>query len=90
MQLEQSPFLSLVSDERIQRALGLMSRSPDAPLTRGLAREICERTGGVAVLEGSIDSLGTEYVLGLRAKSCRTGNVLDEDQVQAARKNRRR
>jgi eukaryotic-like serine/threonine-protein kinase len=86
IQLEQSPFLSLVSEERIQKALGLMSRPADARLTPELAREICERTGGAAVLEGSIDSLGTQYVVGLRAKNCRTGNVLDEEQVQAARK----
>ena len=86
IQLEQSPFLSLVSEERIQKALGLMSRPADARLTPELAREICERTAGAAVLEGSIDSLGTQYVVGLRAKHCRTGNVLDEEQVQAARK----
>ena len=86
VQLEQSPFLSLISDERIRRTLGLMGRSPDAPLTGDVAREVCERTGSVAVLEGSIAALGTEYVLGLRASLCRTGNVLAEDQVQAARK----
>ncbi len=86
VQLEQSPFLSLISDERIRRTLGLMGRSPDAPLTGDVAREVCERTGSVAVLEGSIAALGTEYVLGLRASHCRTGNVLAEDQVQAARK----
>ena len=86
VQLEQSPFLSLISDERIRRTLGLMGRSPDAPLTGDVAREVCERTGSVAVLEGSIAALGTEYVLGLRASHCRTGNVLADDQVQAARK----
>ena len=86
VQLEQSPFLSLISDERIRRTLGLMGRPPDAPLTGDVAREVCERTGSVAVLEGSIAALGTEYVLGLRASLCRTGNVLAEDQVQAARK----
>ena len=86
MQLEQSPFLSLVSDERIQEALGLMGRPADARLTPEIAREICERTAGAAVLEGSIAPLGSQYVLGLRAKNCRTGDVLDEEQVQAARK----
>ena len=68
VQLEQSPFLSLVSDERIQQTLRLMGQSADARLTSGLAREICERTASAAVLEGSIASLGSEYVLGLRAK----------------------
>jgi eukaryotic-like serine/threonine-protein kinase len=86
VQLEQSPFLSLVSDERIQKTFGLMGQKADARLTPQIAREICERTGGAAVLEGSIASLGTQYVVGLRAKNCRTGDVLDEEQVQAAKK----
>src|SRR4029077_9917730 len=86
IQLEQSPFLSLVSDERIQKALGLMGRPADARLTPSLAREICERTSSAAVLDGTIQSLGSQYVLGLRARNCRTGEVLDEEQVQAARK----
>jgi serine/threonine protein kinase/predicted Zn-dependent protease len=86
VQLAQSPFLSLVSDERIQQTLQLMGRPANAPLTPDLAKEICERTGGSAVLEGSIGPLGTQYVLGLRARICRTGDILDEQQVQAARK----
>jgi eukaryotic-like serine/threonine-protein kinase len=86
VQLEQSPFLSLVSEERIQQALRLMGRPADARLTPELAREICERTASAAVLDGSVASLGSQYVLGLRAKNCRTGDVLDEEQVQAARK----
>ena len=86
VQLEQSPFLSLVSEQRIQRALSQMGQPADAPLTPELAREICERTASAAVLDGSIQSLGSQYVLGLRAKNCRTGDVLDEEQVQAARK----
>jgi len=86
VQLEQSPFLSLVSEEHIQKALRLMGRTADARLTPELAKEICERTASAAVLEGSVASLGSQYVLGLRAKNCRTGDVLDEEQVQAARK----
>ncbi len=86
IQLKQSPFLSLVSEERIQRVLPLMGQPANAPLTPAIAREICERTSSAAVLEGSIASLGSQYVLGLRAKNCRTGDVLDEQQVQAARK----
>ena len=86
VQLEQSPFLSLVSEQRIQQTLGLMARPPDAPLTPELAREICERIGSAAVLEGSIARLGSQYVLGLRAKNCRTGDTLDEEQAQAANK----
>jgi DNA-binding winged helix-turn-helix (wHTH) protein len=86
VQLEQSPFLSLVSEERIQQALRLMGQPADARLTPELAQEICVRTGSAAVLEGSITSLGSQYVLGLRAKNCRTGDILDEEQAQAARK----
>ncbi len=63
-----------------------MSQKPDTPLTPELGRDVCERTGSTAVLDGSIAPLGSQYVLGLRAKDCRTGNVLDEEQVQAPRK----
>jgi tetratricopeptide (TPR) repeat protein len=86
VQLEQSPFLSLVSEGRIHRTLSLMGQPADARLTPDLAKEICERTAGAAVLDGSIASLGSQYVLGLRAQNCRTGDVLDEEQMQAARK----
>ena len=86
VQLEQSPFLSLVSEERIQRTLRLMGQPADARVTPEVARGICERTASAAVLDGSIASLGSQYVLGLRAKNCRTGEVLAEEQVQAARK----
>jgi len=86
VQLEQSPFLSLISEQRIHHMLRLMGRSADARLTPELAREICERTGSAAVLEGSIARLGSQYVLGLRARSCRTGDVLDDELAQAARK----
>jgi eukaryotic-like serine/threonine-protein kinase len=86
VQLEQSPFLSLISDERIQQMLKLMAKPADARLTPEVAREICERTASAAVLNGSVASLGSQYVLGLRAEDCRTGDVLAEEQVQAARK----
>jgi eukaryotic-like serine/threonine-protein kinase len=86
VQLEQSPFLSLVSDERIQKTLALMGQAPGAGLTPALARDVCERTGSAAVLDGSIASLGSQYVLGLRAVNCRTGEVFAEEQAQAARK----
>jgi eukaryotic-like serine/threonine-protein kinase len=63
-----------------------MGQKADARLTLDIAKEICERTASAAVLEGSIASLGSQYVLGLRAKNCRTGDVLDEEQAQAAKK----
>ncbi len=84
--LEQSPYLSLISDERIQGTLGLMAQPGDVRLTPKIAEEICERTASAAVLEGSIARFGSQYVVGLRAKSCRNGDVLDQEQVQAARK----
>ena len=85
-QLEQSPYLSLISDERIQATLRLMGQPGDARLIPKLAEEICERTASAAVLEGSIASLGSQYVVGLRAKNCRNGDILHQEQVQAARK----
>ncbi|MCU1263088.1 MAG: serine/threonine protein kinase with repeat [Bryobacterales bacterium] len=86
VQLQQSPFLSLISDERIQQTLRLMSQQPNARLTPEFAREVCERTGGAAVMEGTIASLGSQYVLSLRVKNCHTGDVLDDELAQAARK----
>jgi eukaryotic-like serine/threonine-protein kinase len=86
VQLEQSPFLSLVSEERIHQVLGMMERPPDARLTADVAREICQRIGSAAVLEGGIGPIGSQYVVNLTARSCRSGSVLDAEQVQAARK----
>ena len=86
VQLQQSPFLSLISEERIRRTLPLMNQPADARLTPDLAQGVCARTGSAAVLEGSIAALGSQYVLGLRAKHCSTGDILADEQAQAARK----
>ena len=86
IELQQSPFLSLVPDQRLRETLGLMGRPLDTPLTPDVASEICQRTASAAFVEGSIASIGAQYVLGLQAKSCRTGEILDEEQVRAARK----
>jgi tetratricopeptide (TPR) repeat protein len=86
VQLEQSPFLSLVSDRQIQQVLRLMNRPPETRLTPEVSREICERSGSSAVLEGSIAGLGSQYVLWLRARNCQTGAVLAEEQTQAEKK----
>jgi eukaryotic-like serine/threonine-protein kinase len=86
VQLDQSPFLSLVSEERIQQVMGLMGQPASAALTAPIALEVCQRTGSTAVVEGSIASLGNQYVLWLRARNCRTGDVIDEEQMPAARK----
>jgi tetratricopeptide (TPR) repeat protein/predicted Ser/Thr protein kinase len=83
VQLEQSPFLSLVSAERIQKTLSMMGPPAGARLTALLAREVCQRTGAAAVLEGSIAPIGNQFVIGLRATNCGTGEVLDEEQEQA-------
>jgi eukaryotic-like serine/threonine-protein kinase len=86
VQLEQSPFLHLVTEERIRQVLRMMGQPADARLTPAVAQEICERTAGAAVLNGSIANLGSQYVLGLRAVDCRNGRVLDAEQAQVARK----
>ncbi|MEO8519932.1 MAG: protein kinase [Acidobacteriota bacterium] len=86
VQLGQSPFLSLVSEGRIQQTLRLMGRPATTRLTSELAREICQRTAAAAVLEGSIAPIGSQYVLALRAKKCGTGEALDDEQIQVATK----
>jgi tetratricopeptide (TPR) repeat protein len=86
MQLQQSPFLRLISEQKIQNTLGLMGRPADARLTPKLAQEVCERTGSGAFVDGSIASLGSQYVLGLQARNCRTGELLAVGQMPAARK----
>ena len=83
VQLEQSPFLTLIPDQQVQQVLRLMNRPPETRLTPEVAQEICERTAGTAFLEGSIASLGSQYVLWLRARDCRTGDVLGQEQAQA-------
>jgi len=86
IQLQQSPFLSLVSDDRIRRTMLLMNQPPDAQLTPDVARAVCVRTASAAVLEGSIAALGNQYVLGLHATHCATGDILADEQAQAAGK----
>ncbi len=82
-QLEQSPFLTLVSDERIAGTLGLMADPANTRLTPDVAREVCQRTASAATIEGSISSLGNQYVLDLKAVNCHTGDLLAEEQVTA-------
>jgi len=84
VELQQSPLLNLISDTQIRQTLSLMGQPKDARVTAEIAQQICERTAGAAVLEGSIARVGSQYVLGLRAKNCTTGNILDEEQAVAA------
>ena len=85
-QLQQSPFLSLVSDDRIGKTLAMMQQSPDTRLTPEIAQAVCVRTASAAVLDGSIASLGSQYILALRAKNCATGDIVADEQAQVARK----
>ena len=84
--LEQSPYLSIVSDVQIRQTLAYMGKPASAPLTADVARQVCQRAGSQVVLDGSISPLGSAYVLGLSAIDCRTGNVLAETQTTAASK----
>jgi serine/threonine protein kinase/Tfp pilus assembly protein PilF len=87
VQLEQSPFLSIISDQQIQQTLKMMDQKPDAKLTPEIARELCQRTGSVAVLDGSIAQIGTQYLLTLKAVNCVSGESLASTEAQASDKN---
>jgi len=86
VQLEQSPFLALISERRLYEILKLMGRPAGDRLTPEVTHEVCQRTGSKAMLTGSIAGLGSQYVIGLKAVNCNTGDVLAEAQEQAARK----
>ena len=88
VQLEQSPFLKIISDQQIQQVLKMMGQKSDATLTPETARELCQRTASAAVLDGSIATLGNQYVLGLKAVNCRTGDSLAQEQATADGKER--
>src|SRR5262249_33086528 len=86
VELQQSPFLSVISDTQVQQNLVLMGQPKEARLTSEMAQQICKRIASAAVLEGSIARIGSQYVLGLRATNCNTGNILDEQQAMAAKR----
>jgi serine/threonine protein kinase/tetratricopeptide (TPR) repeat protein len=85
-ELGKSPYLSVLPDTRMRQTLQLMVRTPDTRVTPEVAAEICERTASAAMVEGSVAHLGNQYVLGLRARNCRSGDILDEEQAPAASK----
>jgi eukaryotic-like serine/threonine-protein kinase len=87
VQLEQSPFLSIVSDDQIQQTLGLMGQPAEAKLTPTIARELCQRTASAAVLDGSVAQIGTQYLLTLKAVDCESGKSLASAEAQASDKN---
>jgi tetratricopeptide (TPR) repeat protein len=83
VQLSQSPFFNMISDDQIAQTLRLMEQPDGSRLTDDLARQLCQRLGATAVIGGSIASLGPQYVLGLSAIKCSTGEILTEEQVTA-------
>ena len=86
VQLEQSPMLALVSDQKVTETLKLMGRPAGDRLTPEVTREVCQRAASKAMVTGSIATLGSQYVIGLKAVSCEGGDVLAEAQEQAASK----
>jgi len=87
VQLEQSPFLSMISEGRIQQTLKMMGQPADAKLAPAIARELCQRTSSAAVLDGSIAQIGTRYLLTLKAVNCSNGDSLASTEAQASGKN---
>jgi serine/threonine protein kinase/tetratricopeptide (TPR) repeat protein len=84
--LQQSPFLNVLSDSKVAETLKLMTRPDSTKLTPAVTRELCQRAGSKAYLAGSIGGLGSEYVLGLKAVNCQSGDTLAQGQVTAASK----
>ena len=87
VQLEQSPFLSIISEQQIRQTLQMMGQKPDVKFTQEIARELCQRTGSTAVLDGSIAQIGTQYLLTLKAVNCVSGESLASTEAQATDKN---
>jgi serine/threonine protein kinase/tetratricopeptide (TPR) repeat protein len=81
--LEQSPYLNILSERRIADTLKLMGQAPTAHVTAELAKELCLRTGSKAILTGSVSNLGTQYVIGLEASACSTGDMLADERAEA-------
>src|SRR5271167_4691234 len=86
VQLQQSPFLSIVPEQQIQQTLQMMGQKSDAKLTPEIARELCQRTASAAVLDGSIAQVGSEYLLTLKADNCASGETLASAAAQASDK----
>jgi eukaryotic-like serine/threonine-protein kinase len=86
VELAQSPFLNILSDRKVGETLRLMGRSPNDHVTQEVARELCLRTGSKAILAGSISSLGSQYVIGLEAVGCNSGDILAKEQAEATNK----
>jgi serine/threonine protein kinase/tetratricopeptide (TPR) repeat protein len=86
VQLEQSPFLSIISDQQIQQTLQMMDQKQDAKLTPEIARELCQRTSSAAVLDGAIAQIGAQYLLTVKAVNCASGQTLASTEAQTSDK----
>ena len=86
VQLEQSPFLNVISPARVKQTLTMMGRSGNEPVNDEVGREVCQRTDSKALISGSIATLGSRYVLGVKALACASGDVLVQEQQQVGRK----
>jgi eukaryotic-like serine/threonine-protein kinase len=86
VQLEQSPYLNVFPQERVRDTLKFMGRSPDERLTPDLARDVCQREGIKAVMNGTISNIGTQYVVDVNAVNCLTGDSLAHEQISADKK----
>ena len=84
--LSQSPFLNVLSDSTVSKTLKRMQNAADTKLTPDVAREVCQRANSKAYIAGSIASLGSQYVLGLKVVNCQSGDVLAQEQATAASK----
>jgi tetratricopeptide (TPR) repeat protein len=84
--LNQSPFLNVLPENKVAATLQLMARPENSVLTPAIARELCQRAGSEVYIAGSISALGSQYVLGLKAVNCQSGDVLVQEQVTAAAK----
>lgn len=84
--LGQSPFLNILSDRKVGETLRLMGRQPSDRITQEVARELCVRTGSKAIVLGSISTLGGQYVIGVDAVACNSGDRLAKEQEEAATK----
>src|SRR5262249_22679694 len=86
VQLRQSPYISVLPEQRVQGTLRTMGRRPDEKLTRDVARDLCQRTASKAMIGGAITQLGSSSVISLDATNCRTGDTIEKAQIQTASK----
>jgi len=84
--LQQSPYVQVLTQQQIADTLALMTRPPDAALTPAVAREVCERNNGAAIVDGAVAEVGARYLLTLTATNCATGEVIAADKAEVDRR----